>query len=114
MLNKIVALTKEFVSIKSNSKNIAELDKILEIALSNLKGYTIERFENKGVKSALIYNSQKRPKKFKIILNGHLDVLPGKAHQYLPKIKGNRLYGVGSMDMKAGVACLITAFKEVA
>lgn len=114
MLNKIVTLTKAFVSIKSNSENTAELNKILEIALSNLKGYTIERFENKGFKSALIYNSQKRPSKFRIILNGHLDVVPGKDYQYLPKIRGNKLYGVGSMDMKASVACLIMVFKETA
>lgn len=114
MLNKIITLTKEFVSIKSTSENKSELDKILELALSNLKGYTIERFENKGVKSALIYNSQKRPSKFRIILNGHLDVVPGKDYQYLPKIKGDKLYGVGSMDMKASVACLIMVFNEVA
>ncbi len=114
MLNKIVTLSKEFVSIKSNSENTAELDKILKIALSNLKGYTIERFEKKGAKSALIYNAKKRPSKFKVILNGHLDVVPGKDYQYLPKIRGDRLFGVGSMDMKASVACLILVFKEVA
>lgn len=114
MVNKIVSLTKKFVSIKSTPENTEALGKILEIALSNLKEYAIERFENSGVKSALIYNSPKRPKKFKIILNGHLDIIPGKEHQYLPKIKGNRLYGVGSMDMKANVASLIMVFKEVA
>ncbi len=114
MLDKILNLTKEFISIKSHSKNVDELDKILKIALLNLKGYKIEQFENKGVKSALIYNSQKRPSRFRIILNGHLDVIPGKEYQYLPKIIGDRLYGVGSMDMKASVACLIIIFKEVA
>ncbi len=114
MLNKIIALTKEFISIKSNSEDTSELDKMLGIALSNLKEFTIERFENKGVKSALVYNAKKRPKKFRIILNGHLDVVPGKDYQYLPKIKGDKLYGVGSMDMKASVACLIMVFKEVA
>lgn len=114
MLNKIVNLSKEFISIKSNSNNTAELNRILDFALSNLKDYTIERFENKGVKSALIYNAQKGPSKFKVILNGHLDVVPGKDYQYSPKIKGDKLYGVGSMDMKASVACLIMVFKEVA
>ncbi|OGE37741.1 hypothetical protein A3B45_04830 [Candidatus Daviesbacteria bacterium RIFCSPLOWO2_01_FULL_39_12] len=113
VLDKIVSLTQEFVPITSNSENTAELDKILEIALSNLKGYTIERFENKGVKSALIYNAKKRPSRFRVILNGHLDVVPGKDYQYLPKIRGDKLYGVGSMDMKASVACLIMVFKEV-
>ncbi len=82
--------------------------------MSKLNDFTIERFERNGVKSALIYNQKKRPAKFKIILNGHLDVIPGKDFQYVPKIKGNKLYGVGSMDMKASVACFVSAFKELA
>lgn len=114
MINKILNLSKQFISIKSSSENKAELDRILEIALSNLKGFTIERFEKNGVKSVLIYKSKKRPSKFRIILNGHLDIVPGKEYQYSPKVKGDSLYGVGSMDMKASVACLIMVFKEVA
>lgn len=114
MLNKIVSLTEKLISFKSTQENKSELEKILEFALSNLKGYRVERFENNGFKSALIYNSAKRPAKFKIILNGHLDVIPGKEYQYLPKIKNDKLYGVGSMDMKASVACLIMVFKELA
>jgi len=114
MLKNIVSLTKKFVSIKSTPDNTKALGKILELALSSLRGCTIERFTHNGVRSALIYKARRRPKKFKIILNGHLDVTPGKEHQYVPRIKGSRLYGVGSMDMKANVACLIMAFKEVA
>lgn len=114
ILRDIIPLIKEFVSIRSTSEDTKALEKILELALSNVKGYTIERFTRNGVKSALIYNSPKRPKKFKIILNGHLDVIPGKEHQYTPHIKDNRLYGVGSMDMKANVVCLMMAFREVA
>ncbi|MCK5476252.1 MAG: M20/M25/M40 family metallo-hydrolase [Candidatus Pacebacteria bacterium] len=114
MIQTITSLTKKFISIKSIANNTKELDKILDLALSYLKGYTIERFECNGAKSVLIYKAKKRPKKFKIILNGHLDVVPGKEDQYVPKIKGNRLYGVGSMDMKANVACLIMVFKEMA
>jgi len=110
----IILLAKKFISIKSTSDNPGALEKILELALSHLKRYTIERFECNGVRSALIYNTEKRPKKFKIILNGHLDVVPGKEVQYIPKIKGHRLYGVGSMDMKANTVCLIKVFKEIA
>lgn len=113
MLNKIITLTKKFISIKSTAGNAKALEKILKLALSNLKGYTIERFERSGVKSALVYNSRRKPKKFQVILNGHLDIIPGKENQYVPQIKGNRLYGVGSMDMKANAACLIAVFKEV-
>lgn len=114
MLNKIVSLTKKFVSIKSTPENTKALNKILELILSSLKGCKIERFESNGVKSALVYNSKKRPPRFKIILNGHLDIIPGKKHQYLPEVKSNRLYGVGSMDMKASVACFTMIFRELA
>lgn len=114
MLNKIVILSKELISIKSNPENTSELDRILELALSNLKKFTIELFENEGIKSALVYTALKRPSKFRVILNGHLDVVPGKDNLYLPIIKGGKLSGIGSMDMKASVACLITVFKEVA
>lgn len=114
MLQTILSLTKKFISIKSTPDNPKALGRVLELALSHLEGYTIERFEHHGVRSALIYNAKRRPKKFKIILNGHLDVIPGKEHQYIPEIKSNRLYGVGSLDMKASIVCLIMAFKEVA
>jgi succinyl-diaminopimelate desuccinylase len=110
----ILPLTKKFISITSTPDNANALDHILKLALSQLNGYTIERFERNGVRSALVYQAKNRPKKFKIILNGHFDVIPGKKHQYIPKIIGNRLYGVGSMDMKANAACLIAAFKETA
>lgn len=113
-LNKILKLSKEFIFINSVSENPKALEEILELALSNLKEFTIENFSKNRIKSALIYNTGKRPKKFNVILNGHLDVIPGKEHQYKPKVIGDKLYGVGSMDMKSSVACLILAFKEVA
>ena len=114
MLNKILQLTKRFISIRSTSDSPKALEEILELSLSDLKGLTIERFEQNDVKSALIYNAKIRPKKFKIILNGHLDIIPGKDYQYVPEIRGDRLYGAGSMDMKANVVCLLVTFKELA
>lgn len=114
VLDSILTLTKQFVSIKSTPDNKEALDEILELALAELGGFSIERFERNNIKSALIYNTKTRPKKFKILLNGHLDIIPGKEEQYIPKVVGNRLYGVGSMDMKANVVCLIAVFKEVA
>jgi succinyl-diaminopimelate desuccinylase len=41
-------------------------------------------------------------------------VIPAKDSQFKPKIVGNKLYGAGSMDMKANAACAIYAFKELA
>lgn len=112
MFQDILNLSQKFISIKSTFDNPKALEEILNLALSYLTEYTIERFEYNGIKSALIYNSSLRPEKFKLILNGHLDVVPGKEYQYIPKIEDDKLYGVGSMDMKANLACLIFAFKK--
>ena len=114
MKNDILALTKKFISIQSDPDNAVALERILALALTHLKGYTIERFSKNGVQSALVYNTPKRPKKFTVLLNAHLDVIPGKKSQYTPRVVGKRLYGVGAMDMKANAACLIYAFKAVA
>lgn len=114
MKDKIVSFTKKLISIPSDPQNKKALDEILDFTLSNLQDYTIENFLSNGFRSALVYNVPNRPKKFKIIFNLHLDIIPGKPVNYKPKLKGNKLYGVGSMDMKASVACLVMAFREVA
>lgn len=114
MINNIVSVTKNLVSIKSTPENKKALDEILRTALANLKGFTVEQFEKNGVKSVLVYNTKKRPKKFKVLLNGHLDIIPGKEFQYVPKVKNNRIYGVGTMDMKSSIASFITVFNELA
>lgn len=113
MIDEIVDLSKKLISIKSNPGNNKELEDCLSLCLDELRGFTIERLERNGVKSALIYNTEKRSSKFKVILNGHLDIIPGKDFQHKPYIKGNKLYGAGAMDMKSNVACLISIFKEV-
>lgn len=110
----ITALLEELITIPSTPDDSRALDVILQRVLNELNGYTVERFEKDGVKSALVYNKQKRPESFKVILNAHLDIIPAKKEQFIPKIVGDKLYGAGSMDMKGGAVCLIDAFKKVA
>jgi succinyl-diaminopimelate desuccinylase len=49
-----------------------------------------------------------------IVLHGHLDVVPGQAEQFVPRIEGDRLYGRGSYDMKGGLAAMMCAVRELA
>lgn len=114
MANQTTVLLEKLIRVQSAPSNKAALEECLNLCLAELKEFTIERFEHNGYKSALIYNTPKRPKKFKIILNGHLDIIPGKEEQYKPKTENGRMYGVGAMDMKASVASHITVFKEIA
>ena len=113
MEKNILSLTKKLVYIKSVEKNPKSLEQALELVLEELKNFKIDKFEKNGVKSTLVYNSQNRPKKFRILFNVHLDVIPAKDSQFKPKIIGSKLYGAGSMDMKANASCIVFAFKEI-
>lgn len=49
-----------------------------------------------------------------VILHGHLDVVPGHAEQFSPRIDGDRLIGRGAYDMKGGLAAMMCAVRDVA
>ncbi len=112
-VDEIIALIKKLISIKSTVDNPEGLGAVLDLACSHLNEYKIEEYVHNGVSSVLVHNQPKNPKKFKVILNGHLDVVAGKDHLYTPKVTENRMRGVGAWDMKSGAACLIAVFKEV-
>jgi len=48
----------------------------------------------------------------RLLLNGHLDVVPGHPDQFVPVRQGGRLYGRGAYDMKAAVAAMMLAMSE--
>jgi succinyl-diaminopimelate desuccinylase len=49
-----------------------------------------------------------------VILNGHLDVVPGSDEQFRPRREGDRLFGRGAHDMKVAALVLATVFRETA
>ena len=54
-----------------------------------------------------------------LILNGHIDVVPIGAEElwtappFEPRVEGDRLYGRGAGDMKAGIAAYVIAFESL-
>jgi succinyl-diaminopimelate desuccinylase len=115
MLNKILHLSQKLIKIQSDPDKPEELSQALNLCLQEFDDkFTIEKFNYKASKSALIHNQKTGHQEFKIILNCHLDVIPGKKSQYIPKIIDNKLFGVGAMDMKANAVAAILAFQEIA
>jgi len=49
-----------------------------------------------------------------ITLHGHLDVVPGHADQFEPRVEGDRLFGRGAYDMKGGLAGMLCAVRDLA
>lgn len=50
----------------------------------------------------------------RLIWHGHLDVVPGRPEQFVPRVEDGRLYGRGSYDMKAALAAMMLALADVA
>jgi succinyl-diaminopimelate desuccinylase len=42
-----------------------------------------------------------------LVMHGHLDVVPGHAEQFEPRIEGDRLVGRGAFDMKGALAVML-------
>ena len=83
-----------------------------DIVLSYKKDITIEEFDSGGKPSFIAYRGQNRPDNFRIILNAHVDVIPGKPEQYRAYIRDGKLYGRGVYDMKAAAIVLANIFCE--
>lgn len=113
MERKIIKLLKNFIEIPSESKNREMCRNALLLAQKELDGYTSIPFISNGISSLISTNRDPGNKKFKIILNVHLDVVPAKPEQYKPVEKDGKIYGRGAYDMKAAAAAMIIVFKEL-
>lgn len=114
MNKNIVILTKNLLSVESTKDKPNNLKRVLEVVKKELTDFTYKIFLKNNTPSILFYNTPKLSKRFKIILNGHLDVVAGKPNQFEPHVKGDRLYGRGAIDMKGPAVVLIQIFKDVA
>ena len=43
----------------------------------------------------------------RVVLGGHLDTVPANAGNEVPRVEGDVLHGLGSADMKGGLAVLL-------
>ncbi|MBI2684556.1 MAG: M20/M25/M40 family metallo-hydrolase [Actinobacteria bacterium] len=49
----------------------------------------------------------------RLILHGHVDVVPGTPEQFRPRVEGDALFGRGAYDMKAAVAVMVDVMSAV-
>jgi succinyl-diaminopimelate desuccinylase len=90
----------DLLSVMSTADRPGELHRALDMVLDIAgPGCTVERFESRGKPSALVYPGARRPH-VRVMLNAHLDVVPGEPHQFRPRREGSRLYARGAQDMK--------------
>jgi succinyl-diaminopimelate desuccinylase len=108
------AAADELLSIRSTADRPDDLHRALDLVLEVVgPGFAVERFVSRGKPSALVYPAGPRPH-FRVVLNGHLDVVPGSDEQFRPRRAGDRLYARGAHDMKIAALILATVFRDVA
>lgn len=113
-MDSVLQLSRQLIEIPSTQDSPEALKDALNVAKGVLKEFAYKSFTKNKIPSLLFYNTNKLPKRFKILLNAHVDVVPAKKEQFIPKEKNGRLYGRGTYDMKAAGAAMILLFKELA
>ena len=106
-MTDLLALTAELVDIPSVSHNERAITDHLEQLLRGVPWLDVERVgENVVARTAL-----GRPQR--LVLAGHTDTVPVNGNERA-RIDGDVLYGLGSCDMKSGVAVLAELARTVA
>lgn len=103
------------IAIRSTADRPDELHRALDLVLDLVSGpeMVVRRFLANGKPSALVHPAG-RPGPFRVVLNAHLDVVPGSAAQFTARRDGDRLYGRGAHDMKTAALVLAGVFGETA
>jgi succinyl-diaminopimelate desuccinylase len=119
-LDSFLADAVELLAVPSTADRPAELRRAVDAVVHFVgPGFVVERFSSAGKPSALLWagahrrESGVRPE-FRVILNGHLDVVPAEPGQFRPRIEDGRLYARGAQDMKVSALLLAQAFRELA
>jgi succinyl-diaminopimelate desuccinylase len=109
----IIETTKQLIRIPSTydrPESLLAAVNVLADIVAACPDVTIERFERNGKPSFLAYRGPVRPATFDILLNGHVDVVPGAEHLFEPVEKDGKLYGRGALDMKGTSSVLTDVF----
>lgn len=112
-----IAILQEMIRIKSVNGNEGEVAAYLNQLLNQhgIQGEIISHTEGRDNLVATYHNGQGRV----LGLSGHMDVVSAGDESnwtyppFAAEIKGNRLYGRGTTDMKSGLAAMVIAMIEL-
>ena len=99
-MTDLLAATADLVGIASLSHDEGVIADVVEAALRPCDWLSVDRIGDNVVARTSLGHSQR------LVLAGHLDTVPpvGNAE---PKVEGDTLWGVGSSDMKGGLAVML-------
>jgi acetylornithine deacetylase/succinyl-diaminopimelate desuccinylase-like protein len=107
---KTIISIPSYVNKQNNEKNLIAY--IKSFVHTNAPFLKVEEQHVEDNRSNLIITG---PEKVSTVLFGHMDtVLPKEEtdQPFTPRIEGNKLFGLGSVDMKAGIAIILDIIKN--
>ena len=108
----------DLLAIPSTSDRPDQLRRAVRFVVDAVgPGFVVEWFESHGKPSALLYAERYRDAgrpEFRVILNGHLDVVPAEPEQFRPHWDGDRLHARGAQDMKVSALVEARVLRETA
>ncbi len=106
LTSDVVALTEAVVDIESVSRNEKELADVIEEALSGIDHLEVTRIGHSLVARTDLGREER------VVIAGHIDTVP--LNRNLPvRNDGTLLHGLGTCDMKGGVAVALRLAQEV-
>lgn len=103
----LLARTAELVDVASESFQEAELTDRIEAELRGVEGLEVTRVGDNVVARTSLGRSAR------VVLAGHTDTVPAVGGNDRARIEGDVLWGVGSTDMKSGLAVMLELARTV-
>ena len=100
----LVELTAKLMAIPSVSRNEVEIANWTQQFLSNLPWLEVTRFKNSIIARTMLGRSER------VLMAGHLDTVPPAGNEQ-PVVDDSGLFGLGSCDMKGGLAVMLLLAK---
>src|SRR3954470_9389647 len=106
MTADLLQLTADLVDVPSVSYDERKLTDWIEAELRHVPGLDVHRIGDNVVARTQLDRSHR------IILAGHTDTVPPNGNERA-RIDGDHLYGLGSTDMKSGLAVMLQAARTI-
>jgi succinyl-diaminopimelate desuccinylase len=104
----LFALTAALVAVRSESHHEEALADLVEARLrERAPSLAIDRVAHNVVVRTQLGRDRRA------LLGGHLDTVPANAGNEVPRVEGDMLFGLGSADMKGGLAVLLRIAEEL-
>ncbi|MDD7313338.1 MAG: M20/M25/M40 family metallo-hydrolase [bacterium] len=111
---KVIEVAQELMRFRTETGNEPEIKQAMAYIknMMTLIGAKVDIFEKKGIAPVIFIRNTSSPDLDALCL-GHIDVVPAADKMFKPVVKGGKLYGRGSLDMKSFAAVALNSMQHI-